>query len=89
MKRPVVIEEVKRRWRIFYRFWCGGISYALFCRFYPTIGNNHRWLYEEGRCKRTCSRCGQHEWVFSKKYPRIGEPASSWRKMNHDELRWL
>lgn len=31
--------------------------------------------------KRQCLRCGQEQWLFTKPYPRVGEPATRWRDM--------
>ena len=37
--------------------------------------------------KRRCVRCPVEEWVFTKKNPRIGEPASEWDDMTIRPIR--
>jgi hypothetical protein len=50
--------------------------------------------YEEKDEKRTCRKCGNHEWMFVVSYPSVGQPKYSWRTMNIDhynfnkENRW-
>lgn len=66
-----LLDELNRRWRIFYRYWC-----------------DHEWAYDERRQKRTCPRCGQHDWYVPKRRGRNGDPTAwAWVKMNWDEMR--
>jgi hypothetical protein len=41
--------------------------------------HGHRW--DQREAKRTCSRCGREEWLFQRRFPRVGEPALSWQEM--------
>ena len=57
--------------------WCGGPA-----------GWGHAWEYDEhNSAKRTCSRCGRHEWMFWLRYPSETEPSEQWKHMpSGDEL---
>lgn len=42
----------------------------------------HRWDYDEhNSAKRTCDRCGRHEWMFHLRFPSATEPSIQWRHM--------
>ena len=45
----------------------------------------HKWQddYEGNPMKRHCSHCGLVQWVMSKPYPNIGEPALFWKDMGY------
>lgn len=44
--------------------------------------SGHRWEYDEhNNGKRTCAWCGRHEWLFSRPFPMVGEPAMTWEHM--------
>jgi len=52
------------------------------------VGSHKFVKMDENPAKRNCY-CGAEEWLFSKRYPRIGEPKTSWRRMHPIKLKHL
>lgn len=48
----------------------------------------HDWYHETyNTMKRTCAKCGEHQWVFETRYPAIGEAKYNWRTMHYNGKR--
>ena len=48
-------------------------------RFFCRTRGFHIWKRRDA--KRFCATCGREEWLFSKSYPGIGQPAHEWKEM--------
>lgn len=52
-------------------------------------GAEHQWTYDpENSAKRTCDRCGRHEWMFIRRASE-DQPSIVWEEMGGRDLKWL
>ncbi len=54
-------------------------------KFICWLVQEHDWLKDGA--KRTCKRCGKHQWLFETPYPAIGEAKYQWQDMGTMELK--
>lgn len=48
---------------------------------------NHNWEYDPSNsAKRTCKKCGRHEWMMANRYPSFDEPSLKWFHMAHHDI---
>ncbi len=58
-------------------------SRAFVCKVMPCA-----FVQFSGGTKRMCKRCGEEEWLMTNRFPKVGEPQSSWQSMNFNKLKF-